>query len=105
VTAITAGATVALRRAAFGSFSRGGFVVTKIEIVSAEVPHAGFGFDVSDPAFEPIGGTGSGFFAAAGREGNFIDGVVGIGRGMCSRCAARTAVEPRPASRSERRFW
>ena len=67
MTAIATGTAVAARRAAIGTFGRGRFVITKVEVVGAEITHARLGFDVGDPAFEPIGGAGFGFFGTAGR--------------------------------------
>jgi hypothetical protein len=32
-----------------------GFVVSEVEIIGAEVAHAGFSFDVGDAAFESVG--------------------------------------------------
>jgi hypothetical protein len=49
---IAARAAVSARWATIGGFDCGGFVVTKIQVVGAEVPHAGFGFDIGDFAFE-----------------------------------------------------
>jgi hypothetical protein len=79
VTAIAAGPAVAARRTAIGTFGRNRFVITKVKVVGTEVTHARFGFDVGDPAFEPIGGAGFGFFGTAGRARDDVSRAVGVG--------------------------
>jgi hypothetical protein len=68
----------------------GAFVVAEVQVVGAEIPHSGFGFDVGDSAFKPIGGAGCGFFGPTG--GGWGAGIRGFG-GVSGRGAARATIQ------------
>jgi hypothetical protein len=61
-------ATVTARRPTIERIAvgTGAFVVAEVQVVGTEIPHSGFGFDVSDSAFEPVGGAGCRFFGPTG---------------------------------------